>query len=1059
MWGAEETYSATTGPAFSGGSNFTLVADKNSGNAPVYNSTEKGVRLYCGSYLSITPKNGETISAVSMTVKCNTGGKNNVYPTGVSANTGTITAGSTPGNSVSSITWEGNTTSALTFTVAGTAGNVSVKTVTITYTASASKADNAISVTGGTTRDIALTGGSAVSSFNLGAITSAEYGTPTFAVKSATNLVEDTDFSLADGVISFTNTYKGIIVVTASVAEGDTYKSASQDITINCSGDLRSPAYSFNDTEELAKGNTIIVANGTNITSDGAITLSTTNDAVASVNNTTKAITGVEKGSCSITIATAEGTYYASGSKTFTLNVINPKGSAENPYTVAEAKAAIDASGTTEDVYVKGIVCTGGSDLNSGRLIYWISDDGTTTNRFEIYRGYGLNGASFTNNSDIQVGDKVTVMGDILLYNSTTYEFSAGSQITSFFRKAVSDLAITSSSPVALEMTTAQPNPTSTITWTTSSTGAMSFVSNNTSVATVSDAGVITAVGSGSTTITISQATDDDYKASENKTVTVNVTDNRDAAATGIDLSSAKTIVKGSSAAISATSTKAAGFTGEITYSYESADPTIFSIATGNYTGAGVGATTVTVTATPTGGNANLYKAASQEVAVTVNGTNSISLDKTKKTQAKSAGAFNITATVPTENYNGTVSAESSNESVATVAVEGTTITVTPVSVGTATITVTAGTDTYYLTTASETCDVEFTAPEASDKAEDGIAFRETFSGCNGTGGNSGGWSGTIASTTYSNSKADDSHAWTMQNPYAADKCVRMGKANGLGIATTPSLELKAGITYTLTFRAGAWSGKNTNLKISMTNGTLSANNVTMKDGAFDNFELTITNASNNATISFEGNSSSDSQFFLDDVVVSYDPSASVNIPASGYATYCSEYPLDLTDAENYKAFYVSAIDGTNITLTKINAKVKGGTPFILYGKKSTTVSIPMADSNNTLGSNKLVGTMEDTYVTNIVGDNTIFGMYQGEFRKINTGVIPAHKAYLPIPTANITPGSRISMVFEDETTGINDVRSEMDEVNGEVYNLNGQRVKNPGKGLYIVNGKKVIMK
>ena len=645
---------------------------------------------------------------------------------------------------------------------------------------------------------------------------------------------------------------------------------------------------------------------------------------------------------------------------------------------------------------------------------------------------------------------------------SVTYEAASS--------KEDSDLEITSSSLVDLEMTTAQPNPTSTITWTTSSTGAISFVSSDPSVATVSDAGVITAVaGGGPTTITISQATDDDYKASGNKTVTVNVTDNRDAVATGIDLiSSAKTIVKENTAAIAATSTKAAGFTGEITYSYESANSSIYSIADGNYTGAGVGATTVTVTATPTGGNANLYKVASQEVAVTVNGTNSISLDETSKTQAKSAGAFNITATVPTENYNGTVSAESSNESVATVAVEGTTITVTPVSVGTATITVTAGTGTYYPTTASKTCAVEFTAPVPSvtKPSSEVNVFYESFNTNDGTGGNDDNWSGPIASNDF---KADNT--WVTTNAKGADRCAKFGTSSAGGSAQTPDLDLEEDVVYTLTFKAAAWNGSSekTTLSLSANNATIKnaentseVSSVSMTKGAWTTYtlKLTVTDASESANVTFS-TSSGNNRFFLDEVKITktVDPTASVNIPASGYATYCSEYPLDLTDAENYKAFYVSAINGTNITLTKIDNKVKGGTPFILYGKKSTTVSIPMADSNNELNSNKLVGTMEDTYVTNIDGDNTIFGMYQGEFRKINTGVIPAHKAYLPIPTANITSGSRISMVFEDETTGINDVRSEMDEVNGEVYNLNGQRVKNPGKGLYIVNGKKVIMK
>ena len=188
------------------------------------------------------------------------------------------------------------------------------------------KADNAITFTGDiTSKDIALTGGSAVSSFDIGAITSATYGTPSYAIKSTENLTEGTEFSLntSTGVISFSQTYKGIIVVTASVAATETYKAASADLTINCSGDLRTPFYLFDDIEELSKGSTITIANGDNIETDGVITLSTTKASVASVDNDAKTITAVAAGSCSITISTAVGDYYSASSKTFTLNVID----------------------------------------------------------------------------------------------------------------------------------------------------------------------------------------------------------------------------------------------------------------------------------------------------------------------------------------------------------------------------------------------------------------------------------------------------------------------------------------------------------------------------------------------------------------------------------------------------------------------------------------------------------------------------------------------------------------------------------------------------------------
>ena len=43
--------------------------------------------------------------------------------------------------------------------------------------------------------------------------------------------------------------------------------------------------------------------------------------------------------------------------------------------------------------------------------------------------------------------------------------------------------------------------------------------------------------------------------------------------------------------------------------------------------------------------------------------------------------------------------------------------------------------------------------------------------------------------------------------------------------------------------------------------------------------------------------------------------------------------------------------------------------------------------------------------------------------------------------------------------TGISDVRSQKADVRGEYYNLNGQRVAQPTHGLYIVNGRKMVVK
>ena len=69
---------------------------------------------------------------------------------------------------------------------------------------------------------------------------------------------------------------------------------------------------------------------------------------------------------------------------------------------------------------------------------------------------------------------------------------------------------------------------------------------------------------------------------------------------------------------------------------------------------------------------------------------------------------------------------------------------------------------------------------------------------------------------------------------------------------------------------------------------------------------------------------------------------------------------------------------------------------------------------------------------------------------------VPAGKAYL---LASDVPAEARSLnfLFADNATGINGISSELQ--NGEFYNLQGQRVETPTKGLYIVNGTKVIIK
>ena len=124
--------------------------------------------------------------------------------------------------------------------------------------------------------------------------------------------------------------------------------------------------------------------------------------------------------------------------KTIAVNIIAP-------YTVAEAMSEIDTNTYSENKYVSGTICQIDSYNSTYKSItYWISDDGTTTTKMQIYSGKGLNNADFSSMSDIVVGAQVTVFGNIKKYNST-YEVDLNNFQTKYFLKTVTGISISGS--------------------------------------------------------------------------------------------------------------------------------------------------------------------------------------------------------------------------------------------------------------------------------------------------------------------------------------------------------------------------------------------------------------------------------------------------------------------------------------------------------------------------------------------------------------------------------------------------------------------------------------
>ena len=108
-------------------------------------------------------------------------------------------------------------------------------------------------------------------------------------------------------------------------------------------------------------------------------------------------------------------------------------GTKSSPYNVAKIKQLISESKAPEgEIYIKGTISQIKSlDVSKfTRAQYYISDNGTTDNQFYVYNGLYLNGANFTSNDQIKVGDKVVILGTLGTYQSE-YQVAQNSKIIS----------------------------------------------------------------------------------------------------------------------------------------------------------------------------------------------------------------------------------------------------------------------------------------------------------------------------------------------------------------------------------------------------------------------------------------------------------------------------------------------------------------------------------------------------------------------------------------------------------------------------------------------------
>jgi hypothetical protein len=225
--------------------------------------------------------------------------------------------------------------------------------------------------------------------------------------------------------------------------------------------------------------------------------------------------------------------------------------------------------------------------------------------------------------------------------------------------------------------------------------------------------------------------------------------------------------------------------------------------------------------------------------------------------------------------------------------------------------------------------------------------------------------------------------------------------------------------------------------------------------------------------------------------------SQTMTMNAYGFASYCGSQDLDFTDVEGLKAYAATGYDDATgiIWLTRV-MRVSAGTPLLLMGAPSTedkvsSYTVP-SSAVSSYYTNMLKGNTgtEDLIINTTEGDMTNYYLNGNQLKKAAAAGtagnrIDPGKAYMQIPTKHVTrsigddPTENLlvydlleqpevismqvmtrGMDGDGDTTGIHSIENGKLEMENDVYyNLQGQRVDEPTKGLYIRNGRKVVIK
>ena len=185
-----------------------------------------------------------------------------------------------------------------------------------------------------------------------------------------------------------------------------------------------------------------------------------------------------------------------------------------------------------------------------------------------------------------------------------------------------------------------------------------------------------------------------------------------------------------------------------------------------------------------------------------------------------------------------------------------------------------------------------------------------------------------------------------------------------------------------------------------------------------------------------------------------------LTVTSAGMATLFLDFPVSIPSGiyNTGGIYYVDGINGTTLTMTEIEDNIPANTGVIVMANQGTYTFTEVASDVPALTNNLLKGVLVATPTTDL-SDNGVYTLGRGVnsgwlgFHKYTGSTLGANKAYMTKDGGSV---NSFNLQFPDGTTAI----SSIEVIKGQtVYDLQGRKVENPGRGVYIINGVKTIIR